>query len=364
MTRELLANWTRRRFLQSSAGAVAAGALARASVAQEKINHDGARPGFQPIVISSANGLKAIDKAMEQLRAGRDPLDAVIAAVNIVEDDPNDHSVGLGGLPNEDGVVELDASVMYGPTHKAGAVASIRNIKNPSKVARLVMERTDHVLLVGEGALRFAKAHGFKEENLLTDEAREMWLKWKESLSKEDDWLSPEEAGATTRPAAGALGREVVEHTWGTINCCAVDVNGNLAGTTTTSGLSYKIPGRVGDSPIIGAGLYVDNAVGAAGSTGRGEANLQNCTSFLIVELMRAGHSPEDACFTAMQRVADHTEPRLRRKDGKPGFDLKLYALAKDGRYGGATMWSGGKFAVHDGTTAKLVDCAPLYKKA
>lgn len=357
--------WTRRVFLQSSVGAVAAGALTQAAAAQDKPKIPDFRPSSfpRPVVISSSNGLKAIEKAMELLREKKDPLDAVIAAVNIVEDDPHDHSVGFGGLPNEDGVVELDSSVMHGPTHKAGAVAAIRNIKNPSKVARLVMERTDHVLLVGEGALRFAKAHGFKEEELLTDEARKMWLRWKETLSDQDDWLSPEEAGRTTRPAAGARGRPVVEHTWGTINCCAVDAAGNLAGVTTTSGLSYKIPGRVGDSPIIGAGLYVDNAVGAAGSTGRGEANLQNCSSFMVVEFMRNGKSPEAACLEMMQRVADHTEPRLRMKDGRPDYDLKLYALAKDGRYGGASMWSSGTFAVHDGSAAKLVDCAYLYKK-
>lgn len=360
--------WTRRRFLQSSAGAVASGALTQAVIAQDKIIIDSfgePAPGPHPVVISSANGLKAIEKAMALLKEKKEPLDAVIAAVNIVEDDPNDHSVGLGGLPNEDGVVELDASVMHGPTHKAGAVAALRNIKNPSKVARLVMERTDHALLVGEGAFRFARAHGFKEEELLTDDARKMWLQWKENRSHEDDWLSPEETGATTRPAAGARGRgrDLIEHTWGTINCCAVDESGNLAGVTTTSGLSYKIPGRVGDSPIIGAGLYVDNEVGAAGSTGRGEANLQNCTSFLIVELMKAGRSPQDACLMAMQRVADHTESRLRDKNGRPEFDLKLYALAKNGRYGGASMWSGGQFAVHDGTSARLVDCQHLFRK-
>ena len=367
---ESRSDWTRRRFLQTSAGAMASGALAPAALAQDKPKISDPQPGAgpRPVVISSSNGLKAIEKAMELLRGGNDPLDSVIAAVNIVEDDPNDHSVGLGGLPNEDGVVELDSSVMHGPTHKAGAVAALRNIKNPSKVARLVMQRTDHVLLVGEGALRFAKAHGFKEEELLTDEARKIWLKWKESHSPDDDWLSPEQAGST-RPAGGARGPETILHTWGTINCCAVDASGNLAGVTTTSGLSYKIPGRVGDSPIIGAGLYVDNAVGAAGSTGRGEANLQNCTSFLVVEFMRGGKSPEEACLAAMKRVADHAEPRLRDKMGRPDFDLKLYAVAKDGRYGGASMWSHSdpqkvaNFAVHDGTIARLADCASLYKK-
>ena len=211
---------------------------------------------IKPIAISSANGERATAKAMEMINSGSDALDAVIAGVNIIEDDPNDISVGLGGLPNEDGIVELDACCMHGPTHNAGAVASLRNIKNPSKVARLVMERTDHVLIVGESALRFAKAHGFTEEELLTDKARKIWLNWKENLNKDDDWFPP--AGQDN---------DATESTTGTITCCAVDLAGNISGVTTTSGLSFKIPGRVGDSPIIGAGLYVDNEVGACGST-------------------------------------------------------------------------------------------------
>ncbi len=353
-----MAPWTRRRFLRSSAAAAMAGAIARQTAALAQTT-PAAVKGRLPVIISSANGLKAVEKAMEMLVAKADPLDAVIAGVNLVEDDPNDHSVGLGGLPNEDGVVELDASCMYGPTHKAGAVAALQNIRNPSRVARLVMERTDHVLLVGAGALRFAKAHGFKEENLLTEDARQIWLRWKESHSQDDDWLSPEEVS----PDAGARRPTKTEHTWGTINCCAVDANGDIAGVTTTSGLAYKIPGRVGDSPIIGAGLYVDNAVGAAGSTGRGEANLQNCASFLIVEFMRNGLDPAAACLKALKRIADHAEPRLRNKAGQANFDLKFYAVAKDGRYGSATMWSGGKFAVHDGTRTRLEESAFLYKR-
>ena len=363
-------HWTRRRFMQTSAAALAGSAAAQlgtGSVASALETVAGSKGGSLPVVISSANGLRskadgvtAIEKAMAMLRDKADPLDAVIAGVNIVEDDPTDHSVGLGGLPNEDGVVELDSCCMHGPTHKAGGVAAIRNIRNPSKVARLVLRRTDHVLLVGEGALRFAKAHGFKEEQLLTDAARRIWLRWKESLSDKDDWLSPKEAGLEK---ASARGRPPFERTWGTINCCAVDAGGNIAGVTTTSGLSFKIPGRVGDSPIIGAGLYVDNGVGAAGSTGRGEANLQNCCSFLVVEYMRAGKSPVEACLGALKRVAEHTEPRLRDKSGRPAFSLKFYAVAKDGRYGSASMWAGGKFAVHDGMKARLEKCAYLYKK-
>ncbi len=371
----------RRRFLQSSAAAVAAGAAARFN-----LDATSAQPGAQsavaaatprrPVLVGSANALRHMDAAMAILHEGKNPLDAVLEVVTKVEDDPGDHSVGLGGIPNEDGVVELDASVMHGPTHKAGAVAAIRNIRNPSLVARRVMERTDHVLLVGEGALRFAKAHGFKEEDLLTEAAREIWLKWKESHSDVDDWLppvnAPPEKGALVMPPRRkppSARHPFLNRIHGTINCCAVDAHGDIAGVTTTSGLGFKIPGRVGDSPIIGAGLYVDNAIGAAGSTGRGEANLQNCFSFLIVELMRPkpggkGLSPEEACLEALQRIADHTEPRLRDKDGRPNFGVTFYAVAKDGRYGAANMWSPAKFAVHDGTQARLLETAYLFERA
>ena len=313
----------------------------------------------RPIVIASGNGLRSTERAMAMIAEGADPLDAVIAGVNIVELDPTDHSVGYGGLPNEDGVVELDASVMHGPTGGAGAVAALRNIKTPSCVAKLVMERTDHVLLVGEGALRFAKAHGFKEEDLLTDEARQMWLKWKETLSDQDDWVPPPAV-----PDGQSSATSGVEFTYGTINCCAVDAAGNVAGVTTTSGLSYKIPGRVGDSPIIGAGLYVDNEVGAAGATGRGEACILNCASFAVVEMMRGGKSPTDACLAVLKRVADRTKDRrLLREDGRPNYDLTLYALGKDGRYGSAAIWSGAQFVVFSGERNRKEDCAFLFER-
>jgi N4-(beta-N-acetylglucosaminyl)-L-asparaginase len=297
---------------------------------------------------------------MEMIQEGMDPLDAVVAGVSIVEEDPNDHSVGYGGLPNEDGVVELDSCLMHGPTNRGGAVASLRGIKTPSRVARLVMERTDHVLLVGEGALRFAKAHGFEEVNLLTDEARKIWLEWKENLSETDDWLPPHEPGeaADSMDARRSLGELT-----GTINCNAVDANGNIAGVTTTSGLAFKIPGRVGDSPIIGAGLFVDNEVGACGSTGRGEANLLNLSSFLIVENMRNGMSPEEAGLSALKRVAEKTEPRLRDEKGRPAYQLRFYALNKRGEYAGVSMWSSElQYAVHDGVKNQSKDFAYLYK--
>ncbi len=348
---------TRREFLRR-ASALGAGAVAASSLPSLVTSQI---PSPKILAVSSANGLPAVTKAIELIKEGADTLDAVIAGVNIVEDDPEDTSVGYGGLPNEDGVVELDAAVMHGPTHRGGAVASLRNIKNPSKVARLVMERTDHVLLVGEGALRFARAHGFKEENLLTDRAREEWLHWKENLSTKDDWL----------PAHTSDDRDIGEEfkpflrNTGTIHCSAVDGKGNISCVTTTSGLAYKIPGRVGDSPILGAGLFCDNDVGAAGSTGRGEANLINCSSVMIVEYMRQGRSPEQACLEVCKLIHHRTKmKRLLTKDGKPSFDVKFYALNKKGQYGGASIYSGAKIAVHDGTGARLVDCAYLYKKS
>ena len=347
---------TRRDFLKAGAGAGAAALLAGGRGLEAGPAGPAAAPG--PRVVSSGNGLRAAEKAMEILRAGGDPLDAVIAGVNIVEDDPDDMSVGLGGLPNEDGVVELDASVMYGPTHSAGAVAALRNIKNPSKVARLVMERTDHVLLVGEGALRFARAHGFREENLLTEKAREAWLRWKETVSDRDNWFPPRTEGP-----AGDLREAPSTH--GTINCLAVDGAGRLAGVTTTSGLSWKLAGRVGDSPIIGAGLYVDNEIGAAGSTGRGEANLQTCASFRIVEAMGRGASPEQACLEACQAIAAKTRllPRLCDAAGRPRFGLDFYALDRKGRFGSAGLYQGGRYAVHDGVENKLREAAYLFKR-
>jgi len=320
--------------------------------------------GSSPIVIASANGKEAAEKAMELIKKGSDTLDAVIAGVNIVETDPEDTSVGYGGLPNEEGVVELDSCVMHGPTHRAGAVAALRNIKTPSRVAKVVMERTDHVLLVGEGALRFARAHGFKEENLLTEKARKIWLKWKEGLSNRDDWLTPHSA---EDKEVGEFADSVIRH-YGTITCEAVDLAGNISGVTTTSGLSFKIPGRVGDSPIIGAGLYVDNEVGAAGSTGRGEANLVNCSCVMVVEYMRQGKSPEEACLEACKRIVDHNkEARLKDPDGRPSFNVKFYAIDRSGNYGSGVIWeySGrtkSQFVVNRGEGSKLEECAYLFK--
>ncbi len=354
-------NVTRRLFVKSAALLGLAATIPPTARAGLSRISPSIQKGVLPVTIASANGLQATAKAMELLRKGTDTLDAVIAGVNIVEDDPNDTTVGYGGLPNEDGVVELDSCVMHGPTGRGAGVASLCNIKNPSRVAKVVMERTDHVLIVGEGALRFAKAHGFREEDLLTERARQEWLHWKEHLSDTDDWLPPH--GIDDRDI-GALHPYDATRTTGTINCLAVNPAGDISGCTTTSGLAFKIPGRVGDSPILGAGLYVDNEVGAAGSTGRGEANLLALSSFLIVERMRSGDSPTDACLYACKRIATQTKmKRLLDEQGRPKFNVNFYAVNKLGAHGAASIWSGSKYAVNDGGESRLIDSAALFTR-
>ena len=375
---------SRRTFLTTGTAALAASAVT-APVARSAPQHPPGTPRMK--AISSANGIKAVEVAYGRLVAGDDTLDAAVAGVEIVEDDPDDVTVGYGGLPNEDGIVELDAAVMHGPTHKAGGVAALRNIRHPAAVARLVMSRTDHVLIVGDGALRFAKAHGFKEEDLLSDKARRIWLYWKETISGSDDWLpppadeidpdvarffkieqhrkTPDEHSTESQTGDQTSQRERwnYERPTGTIHLAAMDAAGDLSCVTTTSGLAFKLAGRVGDSPIIGAGLYVDNALGSCGSTGRGEANLQNLSSFAAVELMRGGMVPKDAGLEVMRRIAATTDPRLKDADGRPDFNLKLYLLSKDGRHAGVSMWGPGRFAICDDNGPRLEDCAALYDR-
>ena len=255
------------------------------------------------------------------LRKNGSLLDAIEKSANVTELDPRDTSVGYGGLPNEDGVVQLDASIMYGPNHNCGSVAALEGIKTPSSVARLVMERTDHIHLVAEGAQNFARMHGFRVENLLTESTRKIWVKWKENLSDKDDYFPP------------ADGNYDQERTTGTINILAVDKNSDIAGITTTSGLAWKIPGRVGDSPIIGAGLYLDNEVGAVAATGRGEEMIRSCGSFLGVELMRNGRSPQEACEDVCKRIID-----INGGPSKVDFNDKIVALSKSGEVGCAAI--------------------------
>ena len=301
-----------------------------------------------PVILCSRGevwGEKVLQPGWDILSGGGTLLDAVEKSANVTELDPDDTSVGYGGLPNEHGVVQLDASIMYGPNHNCGSVAALEGIKTPCSVARLVMERTDHIHIVGRGAQDFARAHGFKVENLLTERARKIWLRWKENLSDKDDWFPPKDGNYNDK------------RTTGTINVLAIDSNSDVAGITTTSGLAYKIPGRIGDSPIIGAGLYVDNEVGAAGATGRGEEILRTCGSFYVVEQMRNGKSPQEACEALCKRIVD-INGGIKNID----FNDKIVALGKDGSVGCASIkekkgnepklayWSNDGFKVYKGT--------------
>ena len=375
--------WTRRKFFATTlAGSALAGAE---RLFANSLPSNGESPeaaeffasaetgAKRPVIISSANGVNALGKGMDILKSGGDTLEAVVAAVTIVEDDPNDDSVGFGGLPNEEGVVELDASVMHGPTRRAGSVASVQRIKNVSRLAKTVMERTNHVMLVGDGARRFAVDEGFEEMNLLTEHSRKIWLAYKArtSLNWRPGIDSPEWKAQVARifdndPEKISYAERVIMHPpTGTINCLAVSEKGEVSGTTTTSGLAWKIPGRVGDSPIIGAGLFVDGDVGAAGSTGKGEENIKISGGHTIVEMMRKGMKPADACLEALGRVSRNYNGDKKKL---ATFHLYFYAVNKDGEYGSASLWKNGyeeskvaKFAVHDGTQARLEPCKTFF---
>jgi N4-(beta-N-acetylglucosaminyl)-L-asparaginase len=351
---------SRRTFIGNGAAAAASLTLdraARADVLRASVV-DRAGSATRPVVIASANGIRGVARAYEMIaRQNADTLDAIIAGVNIQELDAEDQSVGLGGLPNEEGVVQLDASCMHGPTRRAGAVAALEDIATPSLVAKAVMDYTDHILLAGAGAKKFALKMGFKEQNLLTEKSRRDWLAWKACLNPADAWLDAPGDGAPP-PRTSSLPHDdplQVKFTTGTINMNAVNAAGDLSSVTTTSGRSWKLDGRVGDSPIVGAGQYCDNTVGAAGSTGRGEANIKVCGAFLIVEFMRQGMSPDQACMKTIDRVIAMTERRLLDANGRPLFDLEFFALAKDGRFGSACAYEGVRFAVADSQGARLV---------
>ncbi len=338
-------------------------------------------PPKKPIIICAHNGYNYLDRGYAVLTAGGDTLDAVMQVITGPEDDPNDDSVGLGGLPNEDGVVELDACCMHGPTRMAGSVAGVRDIKNVSLVSKAVMEHTGHVMLVGEGAQRFGFDMGFPRENLLTERSRKTWLLWKETMSNKDWWgpglASPnyklpdenpnhselrEERMQKMEELAGKLGIEpefraaavqrVLQPPTGTINCSAINEKGEMSGATTTSGLAWKLAGRAGDSPIIGAGCYCDQDVGSAGATGNGEENIKVCGAHTIVENMRRGMSPQEAGMDALKRIVRNFNGDMRKMQY---VDMSYYILRKDGAYAGICMWSGPpdhlrRFAIHDGT--------------
>jgi len=333
----------------------------------------------RPIIVSAGNGFDYLEDAFSFLKNGGDTLDAALKVVKGPEDDPNDDSVGLGGLPNEEGVVELDACCMHGPSRRAGSAGGVRNIKNVSLVAKAVMEHTGHVMLVGEGAERFAVAQGFPRENLLTERSRKIWLLWKETHS---DWWGPGLASPdwkkrmTTSPraddfhhriermkeVAAEIGiepehrmvaiRKVLFPPTGTIHCSALNEKGEISGCTTTSGLAWKLPGRCGDSPVIGAGCFTDQDVGSAGATGSGEENVKVAGAHTIVENMRHGMAPLDAGMDALKRIVRNYNGDV---DRLRFMDMTYYVLRKDGAYAGVSLWDGyepgkpHKIAVHDG---------------
>ena len=354
------------------------------------------RRTVRPVVISDYSGWEfknggtenAVQRAFRLITEGQDVLDALIAGVNIPELDPLETGIGYGALPNANGVIELDSSCMHGPKKRAGAVACLEGVRTPSLVAKAVMEYTDHHLLVGTGAQAFARNMGFTvEDDLNTETSRRLWREWKRRVDPEH-WLDPNGNERKPKPkhekdpgaeaawqARGlAAGKAMVRDGlipegsfWGTINCDGLGPNGDICGVTTTSGLAWKIPGRTGDSPILGAGLYVDNEVGAAGSTGRGEANLYNLSSFLIVESMRRGMSPKDAGMEALKRIKANTiESRLLNTKGNPNFNIRFFVLNKQGDYAGVSMYRAGetKFAVCTENGAQALELEPLLPGA
>jgi N4-(beta-N-acetylglucosaminyl)-L-asparaginase len=363
-------NLNRRDFVRATTAGVTAAAASRTLFAQSPAVLAPKR--VKPVVIASANGNRyknggtqtAVERAFALIVGGSDVLDALIAGVNILELDPEDTSVGYGGLPNAEGVVQLDASCMHGPKKRAGAVAALEGVRTPSIVAQFVMEQTDHHLVVGKGAQDFARAMGLKiEDDLNTEKSRSQWLDWKRRTDP-SHYLDPKARAQAWYDAGLQMVREGLidpDHYWGTINCDGISPLGEICGVTTTSGLAWKIPGRVGDSPIHGAGLYVDGDVGAAGSTGRGEANLYNLCSFLIVEEMRRGAHPKDAGLTALKRVAKNTvEKRLLNSKGRPNFGLNFYVLNAKGEYAGVAMYAA-KYAVCTENGPQTLDCEALY---
>jgi N4-(beta-N-acetylglucosaminyl)-L-asparaginase len=373
---------TRRDFIKTTTTAAAAAPLASGRSTEVWLQNS-----VKPAVISDYSGWEfknggkenAVERAFRLITEGKDVLDALIAGVNIPELDPLETGIGYGALGNADGIVELDASCMHGPKKRAGAVASIQGVRTPSLVAKAVMDYTDHHLLVGDGAKQFARAMGFEiEDDLNTENSRKLWREWKSRIDPEH-WLDPN--GDSRKPlprhqkdpgleAGLSMVRDGLIREgsfWGTINCDGIGPNGDICGVTTTSGLAWKIPGRTGDSPILGAGLYVDNEIGAAGSTGRGEANIYNLSSFLIVESMRRGMSPKDAGMEALKRIRANTvEKRLLNGKGNPNFNIRFFVLNKKGEYAGVSMYRAGEsqYAVCTENGSRALDLEPLLPGA
>jgi len=370
---------SRREFVKAGAAASVVAATAKPAVAQSPTAL--VRKATPPVVIASANGnifknggpRTCVEEAFNRITAGEDVLDALIAGVNIVELDPKESGVGYGGLPNAEGVVQLDSCCMHGPKKRAGGVAALEGVRTPSLVAKAVMNETDHHLLVGAGAQNFARQMGFEiEDDLNTELSRSRWLEWKRRIDP-GHWLDPAKRSRADEEVSRAMVAEGLlnpESRLGTINCDGVGPTGDVCGVTTTSGLAFKIPGRVGDSPILGAGLWLDGDVGVAGSTGRGEANLYGLCSHVIVEEMRRGRGPKDAAMEALRRVKANTvEKRLLSPDGRPAFGLTFYVIARSGEYAGVTMWGkvDGKekqFAVCTENGPELLPCESLLGDA
>jgi N4-(beta-N-acetylglucosaminyl)-L-asparaginase len=411
---------TRRDFLSlgaiTAAGIGLSGRDAHADTAEQVKQ---LKPPAKPVIVTRVTGDQSIQEAYQMLLDGADTLEAAHHICVGREDDPKDHSVGLGGLPNEEGVVELDSCCMHGPTRRAGSVGGVRNIRNVCLVARKVFEHTGHVMLVAEGAEKFAVDLGFPRESLLTDDARRIWLLWKESNSQMDWWgpgmadpgwkdpfadtpapkptidlhgLSSLRPGSIPRhptlewqatirfraqkltEMAADLGIEpekrlfaaeqVLWPTTGTIHVSVVNTKGEISGTTTTSGLAWKLPGRLGDSPILGAGSYTDQDVGSAGATGSGEENIKVAGGHTIVELMRQGYSPREAGMETLRRIVRNYNGDMKKVRY---LDMEYYIVRKDGAYACCSLWSTGAtgkprvFAVHDGTY-RVEKCAALFE--
>jgi len=321
--------YSRKKFLKMAAGsALMSGLFPFAKSFAKEGEYEESGAVNKPVVVSTWNfGIKANARAWETLSKGGSSLDAVQNGVMLIEADPDIHTVGLGGYPDRDGHVTLDACIMDGKTANAGSVGCIEHILHPVKVARLVMEKTPHVMLVGEGATQFALEQGFKKTNLLTPDAEKAWKKWLKT--------------AKYKPVINIENHD-------TIGMLALDQDGNLSGACTTSGVAWKMHGRVGDSPIIGDGLFVDNEVGAATSTGLGEAVMKTCGSHTVVEMMRQGHNPTEACKIAVERI-------VKKQPDYHNFQVGYLALNKYGEYGGYCIHKGFHYAVQDESGSKLI---------
>ena len=337
----------RRKFLQLSS--ISTSLL---SVKEALANGTG---GAKPIVISTwAPNVKANAEAWKILGKGGRALDAVVAGVQVPEADPTDNSVGYGGLPDRDGKVTLDSCVMdeHG---QCGSVMAIENIMHPVLVARLVMEKTPHVQLVGEGALQFALANGFTKENLLTPESEKAWKEWLKT-SKYDPKITVQQLEEKIKKEKQKNEQQqwpIPKLNHDTIGMVALDANGNLSGACTTSGMAYKMHGRVGDSPIIGAGLFVDNEAGAASSTGVGEEVVKICGSHTVIEMMRHGYSPEAACKEAIRRIIKNN----KTKNLQVGF----IAINKKGEHGAFGTIKGFNYCVTTNAGTKVIDAKSFY---